>query len=262
MAGVYQTMSISKLGRQYGWKPDLPDQRDHKFGFTIVPAKLPASTDLRPGCPAPFNQQNLGSCTANAIAGAVEFNLIKQRLPIFMPSRLFIYYNERVMEHSVSQDAGAMIRDGIKSVNSQGVCPETMWPYVVNKFAQKPPATCYSTALHSKAVGYQRINQDIASMKACLASGFPFVFGFTVYESFESNATAKTGIMTMPGPNEQVLGGHAVLAVGYNDATQMITVRNSWGPYWGDKGYFYMPYAYITNNNLCDDFWNITLMTK
>ena len=158
-------MAISTLNKKYGWTPDLPDHRDHTFALQIAPEKLPVSIDLRKGCPVPFNQQQLGSCTANAIAGALEFDQIKQRLPIFMPSRLFIYYNERLMEGTVSSDSGAMIRDGIKSVASQGAPPETIWPYNINKFATKPSSAAYSAAAQHKAISYSRVNQDLGSMQ-------------------------------------------------------------------------------------------------
>jgi len=105
---------------------------------------------------------------------------------------------------------------------------------------------------------YQRLNSAIIStLKGCLASGYPFVFGFTVYQSFESAQVAKTGIVPMPAPHEAVVGGHAVLAVGYDDASQQFIVRNSWGDGWGIKGYFMMPYGYLTDTSLSDDFWTV-----
>ena len=109
---------------------------------------------------------------------------------------------------------------------------------------------------------YQRVTQVLLQMKGCLASGFPFVYGFTVYESFESDAVAKTGVVPMPAPTEKVLGGHAVVAVGYDDSTQRFIVRNSWGPGWGMGGYFTIPYAYLTDSNLADDFWTVRLVAK
>ena len=100
-----------------------------------------------------------------------------------------------------------------------------------------------------------RLTQSLVLMKGCLASGFPFVFGFTVYESFESNAVASSGIVPMPAPNEKIVGGHAVVLVGYNDAVDRFRVRNSWGTRWGQKGYFEMPYLYVTSGSLASDFW-------
>jgi C1A family cysteine protease len=248
----------------YGWVPDLPDQRDFMFSAPVENvAALPPKEDLRPECPKEvYDQGQLGSCTANAIAGALQFEQIKQSLHTFIPSRLFIYYNERVMEGTVGTDSGAQIRDGIKSVGSIGAPPETDWPYAINEFAVKPPTKAYKDAPLGKALQYQRVPQVLTQMKGCLASGYPFVYGFTVYESFESPQVAQTGVVPMPAAGEKVLGGHAVLAVGYDDSSQRFIVRNSWGPGWGMGGYFTVPYAYLTDNNLSDDFWTVRLVAK
>jgi C1A family cysteine protease len=186
---------------------------------------------------------------------------MKQGEEAFAPSRLFIYYNERVMEHSVSEDAGAMIRDGIKSVATLGAPPEDPdWPYVIKKFKDKPTATAYTHAKKYQAVLYQRVNQTLEQLKGCLAAGFPFVFGISVYESFESEAVAKTGTVPMPKATEKNLGGHAILAVGYDDKNKRFIIRNSWGVDWGMQGYFTLPYAYLLDANLSDDFWAIKLV--
>ena len=250
-------------GRKYGWKPDVPDLRDLKFSVPtdISSVALPISVDLRPKNPAIYDQGDLGSCTANAIGRNIQFDLIKQNIKAaFMPSRLFIYYNERVMEHTVNSDSGAQIRDGVKTINIQGVCPETMWPYVVNKFAKKPGVLCYANALLHKSLIYQRLTPTLNDLKGCLAAGNPFAFGIAVYESFESQAVAKTGVVPMPGPTERSLGGHAICAVGYDDSIERFIVANSWGIGWGMAGYFTLPYAYLTSPNLSDDFWVIKTM--
>jgi C1A family cysteine protease len=258
----------------YGWTPDLPDNRDHQYAAPLPKlGALPAKTDLRNQCPAVYNQGQIGSCTANAIAGAIEFDILKQKLPDFMPSRLFIYYNERAMEHTVALDNGAQIRDGVKSVNKLGVCAETEWPYVATpanpdthlwprgaKPAQKPPPPCYAAALKHQALSYERVTRDLAQFKGCLAAGYPFVLGFTVYTAFESPQIAKTGTLNLPTSAETVIGGHAVMAVGYDDAAQRFIVRNSWGPVWGMKGYFTMPYAYLLSDKLSSDFWTIRVV--
>ena len=228
--------------------------------------KLPSKINLTSKCPPVFDQGEIGSCTANAIGAAIEFDRMKQKLRPFMPSRLFIYYNERAMENTINEDSGAMIRDGIKSVAKQGVCPEKMWPYDPSRFppnqrlTKRPTPPCYKEAVKHTAVMYQRISRNLSQMKGCLASGYPFVLGFTVYESFESAAVARTGQMPMPAPRESVIGGHAVLAVGYHDQEGTFQMRNSWGTKWGMKGYFTMPYAYLLDENLSDDFWQITLV--
>lgn len=249
----------------YGWVPDLPDHRDFLFAAPLENlASLPARVDLRQQCPKEvYDQGQLGSCTANAIAGALEFDQMKQGLKTFTASRLFIYYNERVIEHTVSADSGAQIRDGIKSVGSIGAPPETDWPYDISKFAERPPQVpAYKEAPLGKALQYQRVPQVLNQMKGCLASGYPFVYGFTVYESFESDEVAKTGAVPMPKAGEKVLGGHAVVAVGYDDALQRFISRNSWGAGWGMAGYFTIPYAYLTDSNLADDFWTVRLVVK
>ena len=246
----------------YGWSPDLPDLRDYAYAApSAVVKKLPAKVDLRKSCPSIYDQGQLGSCTANAIGGAFEFGLLKKnKKSDFMPSRLFIYYNERVMEGTVKTDSGAQIRDGIKSVNKQGVCPEKMLPYFISKFAIKPGISCYREALKHQVLSYHRVSRNLDQMKGCLADGFPFVFGFTVYDSFESSAVAKTGKLNMPKKTEGVLGGHAVMAVGYDDAAKRFIVRNSWGTGWGMSGYYTMPYEYLLEQNLSDDFWTILVV--
>lgn len=245
----------------YGWIPDLPDQRDIIYAAPpVFLAALPPSTDLRPSCPAVYNQGQLGSCTANAIGGAIEYDRLLEKLPDFVPSRLFIYYNERVIEGTVDFDSGAQLRDGIKTVASQGVCPESEWPYDIAKFTQKPPAKAYKDAVTDRAISYQSLVQDLNQMKGCLASGYPFVFGFTVYESFETEAVAQSGHAPMPRPSERAIGGHAVMAVGYDDSTERFLVRNSWGTGWGLAGYFTLPYAYLTQPGLASDLWTIRIV--
>ncbi|RSL16572.1 xylellain [Edaphobacter aggregans] len=250
-------LSTRKVER-FGWVPDLPDQRDFLYAAPApYQANTPKSVDLRKQCPPVYDQGQLGSCTANAIAAAIEFDQIKASLTEFTPSRLFIYYNERSMEGTINSDAGAQIRDGIKSVATLGAPPESDWPYNIAKFTQKPPNAAYTDAKQHLVVLYQRLIQELNTLKGCLASGFPFVFGFTCYESFESKAVAKSGILPMPGSGEKVVGGHAVVCVGYDDASRMFWVRNSWGKSWGVKGYFKMPYSYLTNPRLASDLWTI-----
>jgi len=255
---------------KYTWKPDLPDVRDIHYGpvHTYSIEMLPAAVDLRPKCSPVENQDQLGSCTSFSLAGALEF-LEEQSLSTktasaeilgstFMPfSHLFIYFNERVMEGTVMEDGGGQIRDGIKTLATLGGCSEAIWPYDESKVFDKPSDAAYQEALQHKITTYVRLD-TLSDMKHCLAAGFPFCFGFTVYDSFESPEVAATGIVTMPNPvMDSCVGGHAVLAVGYDDAEQVMIVRNSWGPAWGLKGYFKLPYAYISNPDLASDFWTI-----
>lgn len=267
---------VPRKTARYGWRPDLPDARDFQYAAPrIALASLPDSVDLRAGCPPVYDQGRIGSCTANAIGAAYEFDLTRQTLDDLVPSRLFIYYNERLIEGSVATDSGAMIRDGIKSVNKQGVCSEKEWPYDDTpaetdggpfpssaRAGQRPTAQCYTDALQHRATLYQRVVRSLDQFRGCLAAGFPFVFGFTVYTSFESKDVAETGTVPLPNPaDEEVLGGHAVLAVGYDDASRRFLVRNSWGPGWGDSGYFTMPYTYLTERALSSDFWTLRIVT-
>ncbi|MES2377019.1 MAG: C1 family peptidase [Bacteroidota bacterium] len=246
----------------YGWRPDLPDFRDFMYAAPApVLTNLPKHVDLRPSFPEVYDQGQLGSCTANAIAGAFQFELIRQNATVFMPSRLFIYYNERVIENTVNVDAGAYLRDGMKTLSNWGVCTESNWPYIVNEFTKKPYESCYQTALDHKATSYQRVIRQLEQMKACLADGYPFVFGFTVYNSFESREVTHTGVVNMPASNEYVVGGHAVLAVGYHEDSKRFIVRNSWGNTWGSSGYFTIPYEYLLNEKLSDDFWTIRMVS-
>jgi len=243
------------LNHAYGWRPDLPDQRDKRL--SLVPASYPPYVDLRSALPAVYDQGQLGSCTANALAGAMQFDQWKEKIPGFMPSRLFLYYNERVLEGTVDSDAGASLRDGLKTMVSDGVCPESAWPYEISQFAVDPPNAIYGWAAAYKTTSYWSLSQDLLNLRACLTARYPFVFGFSVYESFESPAVAQTGIVPMPQPQEALLGGHAVLCVGYNEARQCFWCRNSWGASWGIDGHFWMPYEYLLSADLASDFWTI-----
>jgi C1A family cysteine protease len=248
----------------YGWQPDLPDHRDFQYkvgkpGLKLT-GPLPPVVDLRTtgNLPPVYDQGELGSCTANALAALFQFVDQRTTQTSFMPSRLFIYYNERVIEDCVLYDSGAQLRDGITAIVKQGVCVESQWPYDPVKFTTQPSTDCYTQALFHQATVYLRIdNTKIGDIKSCLAQGFPIAAGFTVYSAFESDTVSKTGILSLPQSTEQILGGHAILIVGYDDTKQVFIVRNSWGTDWGDRGYFYAPYTYFTNSDLATDFWTI-----
>lgn len=256
----------SKRNINYGWRRDRPDIRDFKFERLVSlkafrTTALPTHVYLRRFCTEVTDQGQLGSCTANALTNLLEYNECangRGGAQFKYLSRLFVYYNERVIEQTVTQDAGAEIRDGIKSLAASGVCPENEWPYIENQFASKPSDQCYTDGTPYKIHSYYALS-TLDDLRTSLANGNPFVFGFTVFESFESDAVANTGIVPMPQSNEQILGGHAVMAMGYNDAQQRFLVKNSWGTNWGLKGelggYFTIPYAYLTDPNLASDFW-------
>ena len=247
--------------RYFGAHRDKPDPRDHAYAAPEQFLKSrPKQVDLRPLCPPVYDQRPLQSCTANAAAAAIQFERLRHKLtPDFIPSRLFIYYNERRMLGTEHQDGGAPLREAIKSLAKQGDCPEDRWPYDHAKVNDAPPEPCYKDAVRYKDVHYARLTQDLARMQACLASGRPFIFAFGVYESFDSPAAVKACMPPVPKAGEKFQGNHAVMAVGYDDAERRFILRNSWGPHWGQGGYFYLPYAYATDPKLAGDFWTLTL---
>lgn len=251
------------LGKyRYGWIPQLPDHRDKDHAFSVMEdLALPPLVDLRDQDSPIEDQGQLGSCTSFATGAAIRFARRKESLPDFVTSHLFLYYNSRSV-FSKSTDSGATIRDAIKAAARQGDCPETEWPYDISRFAVKPPALAYKDAKTDRALKYQAVSQNLTVMKNCLAQGLPFVIGISVYSSFESQDVASTGIVPLPKNNEQLLGGHALLVVGYRDADLHFIVRNSWGSGFGDGGYVYLPYAYLQDSNLSSDFWVIQAVGK
>lgn len=238
--------------RNLNWRPDFKDHRDLLYYKNKKLAlNLPKLVDLRPQMPPIVDQGELGSCTANALAGHIGF-LKLQAKQAFTASRLFIYYNERAVEGDVGTDGGAQIRDGIKTLHALGVCQETEWPYVVTRFKVKPPAPCYSAATPNVITSYLKITA-LVEMQDCLASGYPFVFGIPVYESFyDAN---KTGTVPMPKSGEKLEGGHALLCVGYDATKKQFIFRNSWGKSWGLSGYGTIPFDYMTK--MASDCWTI-----
>ncbi len=243
-----------RIIKSYGWVPDIPDGRDYLYRSIRPKFRLSAAIDLRRFCSDVEDQGNLGSCTAQALAGNLEFLDNRSDGVYTDVSRLFIYYNERVLMKTVASDSGAMLRDGIKTLRKKGACSEEAWPYRIERFAGKPPASCYREAQRHPIQSYYRI-RILSEMLACLAEGYPFVFGFAVYESFESKQVALSGLVPMPKKKERQIGGHAVMAVGYDQKSERFLVRNSWGNRWGMKGYFTMPFEYL--ESLADDFWTI-----
>lgn len=236
------------------WTPDKLDTRD--FKYQVSQKVNPFTVDLRRFCSPIEHQGTLGSCTGQAIAGAIE--LLNKRNGSYRDiSRLFIYYYERLILGTVNYDSGAYIRDGIKATNHYGASLESFWPYDIKRFRQEPVVEARNDALRRKVTRYERIN-NINECFDALANGYPIIMGFKVYTSFMSTNVAKTGMMPYPNTRrEKLLGGHAVLLVGYDRRNKTFIARNSWGVSWGDKGYFYMPFSVVTNTSMSGDFWII-----
>jgi C1A family cysteine protease len=283
--------------RGYGFKPSPKDPRDFKKSFTeksILKFKTSHNLDVdlsterfnltdimteqQKDAVSYIDQGSLGSCTANATSFAYFFDEIKQKNKyIFFPSRLFLYYNERVLTDTVDIDSGASLRDALNAMRKFGICREKIWPYQIKYYKVRPPPLVYKEAIMNNKIKYKRIDfsrcftvkDRLIELKKCLLSGYPFVYGFKVYPSFQSTITEKTGIMSMPNQSESYIVGHAVCAIGFDDNFKnsgkgYFIVKNSWGKNWGDNGYFYMPYEYITNDALCflEDFWILKEVSK
>lgn len=233
----------------------------------------PAVVSIQSKMPGVFDQGDLGSCTSQGVGAAIDYlQLLDIRDKIFgkpeefdpgvyVPvSRLFIYANERYMEGTpITEDSGAQIRDGIMAVRKYGVCRETLWPYTDHNCFVKPLDAAYAEALHHKILyGYRvdnspGVNQIIRS----LIHGYPVIFGMTVYESFMTHEVEKSGIIPMPGPHEQILGGHCMDIVGYDLHKKTYRLRNSWGTSWGQEGYADAPMAMIENLDITSDCWTL-----
>jgi C1A family cysteine protease len=251
------------MTKKFGWIPDKPDIRDnwyHSFK-SVKRRRTDKIVDLRRFCPPIEDQGDLGACTAFAISGILGYNRRQQGIEDFEPSHLFIYFNERKREGTTGVDAGASIRTGIKSVSWEGYCRESLWPYRPHYFNFTPPDQCYKEAKRYKALMYYRLdNKRLDILRSCIDNQECFVFGASIYDSFY-DADTNGGFVPMPQPTENNNGGHAMMVCGYDDFKKVFIVRNSWGDKLADKGYYYIPYDYITNEELCDDFWSIITVT-
>jgi hypothetical protein len=199
------------------------------------------------------------SCTGFGISGLLEFkywNLPTPQKLIFSPQ--FIYYNERVVEGTLNEDSGAQIRTGMKVIANQGCCTETAWPYhdTPEEMVKKPSDAAFREAASYKISSYLRVT-GLSGMLSCLAQKHPFTCGILLYESFDSDAVARTGMVPMPGTREQMLGGHCVDCVGYSKPHKLFIMRNSWSRDWGVKGHFYLPFDYLSDSNLGSDMWTL-----
>lgn len=263
---IYYREKIKKITPRsthiYNCNRGAIDHRDYVLSLSGSTDKAPTltSVDLRLTCPSVYDQGQLGSCVANGTAYNVEYNQIKAKMSHqFTPSRLFIYYNTRVLENTVTIDSGTTIRGALTAVSKQGTCPESLWPYNTTKFAVKPSTQAYQSGNQHLVKTYTRVQFDLTQMKRCLSDGYPFIFGMILYTSFEFVGT--DGKVPVPQSGETVLGGHCMACVGFNDANKSFIVRNSWGSNWGDHGYCYIPYSYMCNPSTTFDLWSIRMIS-
>lgn len=238
-----------------GCIPSLRSINDIQYKVA-APLVFPSKLDLMPDMPKILNQGSLGACTGHGTARAFKRRLIKEGLELFDPSRLMIYYNARALEGTIMSDSGATIRSAVKAA-VEGVCDETVWPYDISKFTTKPSTSCYNQGLtvNHRALAYKRLNNSLIQVKTALLMGNAVIIGFAVYESFYR--TGKDGRMSFPVPGEGLEGGHCVTIEGYDDSKQRVICGNSWGPDWGDKGRFTMPYNFLTNPEFVFELWVI-----
>lgn len=259
---------------KWGWKRDRHDARDFSFVPKLTTTQILPVSDYRNVAPIVVDQGNLGSCVGNAVAGHIEIDQLQQGKVyyepalhgkpvtnfVFAPSRLYIYYGGRSLEGTVASDEGCEIRDAIKFIAANGVCSSSKWPYHVSKFADEPTPECYAEAkARGRIISYHRLDNTVLhNLLACLSQGKTFVCGIQVYDSFMSDQVAANGMVPMPNTRtEQLQGGHAICIVGHNIANGHFIGRNSWGTGWGDKGYFYIPFSYLTSSSLTNDAWTV-----
>lgn len=253
----------------YGWRKDNPDFRDCRMALTLPGDRpLPRKKLNISYMPQVWDQGSAGSCVGHSLACACKYDLQRQGAQnVFDPSRLFLYYNARAIAGGENSDGGAQIRDGIKGVSHFGFCNEQTWGYDIDKVTDKPSDDAYDEGKKHLAIKYARVPQSLESLLSCLASGYVIAFGFSVYEGFESDEVARTGILPMPKSHEANVGGHAVITWGFDQDYELpwgtrgvFYVRNSWGPEFGLEGNFLMPFDYILNPDLASDFWNIQMV--
>jgi C1A family cysteine protease len=212
--------------------------------------KPPPTVDLRKRCPFVYDQGTLGSCTAQALVCACAV-----ADPTFDGSRLFLYFHSRLLDGSVGEDAGSTISSGVRALELYGVCRDALWPYKISRFADEPSAAAKADALDHQVLRAERVDNSVAAMKACLAAGFPIALGIEMYSSILSLSATLTGFVEMPRAQEVSQGGHAVVCVGYTPTHWIM--RNSWSAAWGDGGYFYLPLAFLVDDNITSDLWRV-----
>ncbi len=250
------------MSHRFGWKRDSVDTRDRRFGIMSPGAVLPPKVDLRDRMPVGIQDQgDRNACIFYSLAAIIQHLDRANTSDDFewFPSPLFMYYNTRELEGDVDADDGAEIRNAIKTVAALGVCTNDDWPEQRDVKA-KPPDSAYAAAKQGIIRNYAKVSQTMRDIRHALASGSPILFGFDVYDQFESDQMASTGILAMPKGERN--GGHAVVCVGYSDPDGALLVRNSWGPKWGLPAapwHFLMPYDYALSR-YASDFWVINAL--
>ena len=244
----------------YGLVHDRHDDRDFRFShlrYGLAP--LPPMVDWRPQGPAIRDQGHLGACTGFGCCRGVELAHALAGSPITVRSPLWLYWQERWIEHTILEDAGAMPRDGLAVAKKVGIAPEVDWPYVPSEFTMAPPQDL-ANAAPAEIGGYYRCN-NVYEVKQALANKHPVVAGIQVWESFESDEVAQTGVIPLPNTDtEELLGGHCICFEGYNDTTGEIIAANSWGTSWGSAGYFVLPYAFFDPQaGFVTDLWAVVI---
>lgn len=243
---------------KFNLKKDDTDVRDFRLR-SLSSSQRPTIVDLRPNMPIIYDQGILNSCTAQAVASVHHYTQLRQNRIAFSPSRLFLWWNTRAVYDETDLNEGATLRDTIKSLAHQGICPESMWPYNPSSFRRRPEQNCYTTAMLYQADMYARVRQTQQELETVLSQRMPIVFGMLIFQSFESTLVARTGNVPVPNVRrEALLGGHAMVIVGYNSTTRQFIVRNSWGTQWGQRGHCFIPYSLILNPNLVFDLWVVS----
>lgn len=245
----------------YGVIPDHPDVNDFRYSAPRYLVGLPSLTDMRSKLPPSWDQGRIGSCGPHGLSAAIVHSQRHQMLDDDMPSRLFLYYATREAQDTVGQDSGVSIRTMLKVAAKTGYCEEQLWPYRIEKFRERPYAVCYADGQRRKITDYARVASDPEQIRGALASGHLLVIGFSVYSSYETDETARTGLVPLPRRGERQLGGHCVAIVGYDDSQRVYHFRQSYGTGWGINGYGHFPYDFIHNPALTPDIWVINTVT-
>ncbi len=266
MANLTINRADGSSRKVHGYKAAKPKAGSKQYAASSsAPSKLPPKVDLRKYMTKVEDQSEIGSCVANAVAGAYEYLVKKHKgTDNYDVSRLFIYYNARELDGTADEDAGCVITSAIESLKEKGACSENTWPYEIDKYSEQPPEEAYEEAANFVVEDMQLVPVSLDAWKQALAEGHPIIFGLSLFNSFDSQR--KPGLVPAPTPSEvsrESHSGHAMLCVGYSDPDKVFIVRNSWGEDWGDNGYCYIPYDYLVNPKYNDgDSWIIKQLTN